>query len=97
MREHYKEDINISTVAEQLQISEGYLSRVFKKETDYTFTTYLSYYRMKVAMELLKEGNLKVYEVADAAGYSDTAYFSAQFKKIVGIAPSEYQDRVREH
>ena len=97
MREHYKEDINISTVAEQLQISEGYLSRVFKKETDYTFTTYLSYYRMKVAMELLKEGNLKVYEVADAAGYSDTAYFSAQFKKIVGIAPSEYQDRVRGH
>ena len=95
IREHYKEDINISTVAEQLQISEGYLSRVFKKETDYTFTTYLSYYRMKVAMELLKEGNLKVYEVADAAGYSDTAYFSAQFKKVVGIAPSEYQERVR--
>ena len=84
IREHYKEDINISTVAEQLQISEGLLSRVFKKETDYTFTTYLSYYRMKVAMELLKEGNLKVYEVADAAGYSDTAYFSAQFKKNSG-------------
>ena len=60
--EHYKEDINISTVAEQLQISEGYLSRVFKKETDYTFTTYLSHYRMKVAMELLKEGKLKVYD-----------------------------------
>ena len=95
IREHYKEDINISTVAEQLQISEGYLSRMFKKETDYTFTTYLSYYRMKVAMELLKEGNLKVYEVADAAGYSDTAYFSAQFKKLVGISPSEYQERVR--
>ena len=31
IREHYREDINISTVAEQLQISEGYLSRVFKK------------------------------------------------------------------
>lgn len=93
--EHYKEDINISTVAEQLQISEGYLSRVFKKETDYTFTTYLSHYRMKVAMELLKEGKLKVYEVADSVGYSDTAYFSAQFKKVVGIAPSEYQERVR--
>ena len=68
-------------MAEQLQISEGYLSRVFKKETDYTFTTYLSHYRMKVAMELLKEGKLKVYEVADSVGYSDTAYFSAQFKK----------------
>ena len=95
IREHFREDINISTVAGELEISEGYLSRVFKKETDYTFTTYLSYYRMKVAMELLKEGNLKVYEVADAAGYSDTAYFSAQFKKLIGISPSEYQDRSR--
>ena len=50
---------------------------------------------MKVAMELLKDGKLKVYEVADSVGYSDTAYFSAQFKKVVGIAPSEYQERVR--
>ena len=39
IREHYQEDINISTVAGELEISEGYLSRVFKKETDYTFTT----------------------------------------------------------
>ena len=43
----------------------------------------------------LKDGKLKVYEVADSVGYSDTAYFSAQFKKVVGIAPSEYQERVR--
>ena len=93
IREHYKEDINISTVAEQLQISEGYLSRVFKKETDYTFTTYLTWYRMKKAMTLLKDCRVKVYEVAEQVGYSDTAYFSAQFKKVTGISPSEYQDR----
>lgn len=50
---HYREDINISTVAADLEISEGYLSRVFKKETDYTFTNYLTLYRMKVATKLL--------------------------------------------
>ncbi len=47
IREHFREDINISTVAGELEISEGYLSRVFKKETDYTFTSYLTLYRMK--------------------------------------------------
>ena len=52
IREHYQEDINISTVAGELEISEGYLSRVFKKETDYTFTSYLTLYRMKKAMTL---------------------------------------------
>lgn len=95
IREHYREDINISTVAGELEISEGYLSRVFKKETDYTFTSYLTLYRMKIAMNLLKDCRVKVYEVAEQVGYSDTAYFSAQFKKVTGISPSEYQDRSR--
>ena len=90
---HYREDINISTVAADLEISEGYLSRVFKKETDYTFTNYLTLYRMKVATKLLSDCRVKVYEVADQVGYSDTAYFSAQFKKFLGVSPSEYQDR----
>lgn len=93
--EHYNEDITISTVARNLEISEGYLSRVFKKETDYTFTNYLIFYRIKLAMNLLKNCRLKIYEVADQVGYSDTTYFSAQFKKIVGISPSEYQERCR--
>ena len=95
IREHFREDINISTVAGELEISEGYLSRVFKKETDYTFTSYLTRYRMKKAMSLLKDCRVKVYEVAEQVGYSDTAYFSAQFKKLIGISPSEYQDRSR--
>lgn len=94
IHKHYSEDINISTVAGNLGISEGYLSRMFKKETDYTFTNYLIFYRIKLAMELLKDYRVKVYEVAYQVGYSDTTYFSAQFKKIVGVAPSEYQDLV---
>lgn len=90
---HYQEDISISTVAHALEISEGYLSRMFKKETNYTFTNYLIYYRLRLAMELLMDCRVKIYEVADQVGYSDTAYFSAQFKKIVGLSPSEYQGR----
>lgn len=93
IRKHYQEDITISTVAEYLEISEGYLSRVLKKETDYTFTSYLTFYRMQVAMSLLKDCRVKVYEVADQVGYSDTAYFSVQFKKLLGVSPSEYQER----
>jgi two-component system response regulator YesN len=93
IRNHYKEDISISTVAAELEISEGYLSRVFKKETNYTFTNYLILYRLSLAMELLKDCRTKIYEVADQVGYSDTAYFSSQFKKNVGLSPSEYQGR----
>ncbi|WP_313183850.1 response regulator transcription factor [Lacrimispora sp.] len=90
---HCREDISLTTVARYLDISEGYLSRIFKKETNYTFTDYLIYYRIKMSMQLLKDQRLKVYEVADSVGYSDTTYFSNQFKKIVGMSPTKYQER----
>lgn len=95
IQNHYREDVTISTVAGHLEISEGYLSRVFKKETDYTFTNYLTFYRIQLAMNRLKDIRVRIYEVADQTGYSDTAYFSAQFKKVTGISPSEFQERYR--
>lgn len=96
IKHHYGEDISISSVAEYLQISEGYLSRVFKKETTYTFTNYLSFYRIVMACAFLKDRRMKVYEVTEKVGYTDTAYFSTLFKKLMGVTPKEYQDKRQE-
>lgn len=56
---------------------------------------YLSQYRMHVAMQLLRDCRVKIYEVAEQVGYRDIAYFSSMFRKIVGVTPSEYQDRCK--
>ena len=89
---HYNDpDISVGSVAESLNISEGYLSHTFKKETDYTLLNYITRYRIHKAMELLKDCRVKVYEVAEQVGYRDIASFSATFKKYTGISPSEYQ------
>lgn len=91
--EHYHEpNIGVAAIARHLGISEGHLSHTFKKETDYTLLNYLTRYRIHRAMELLRDCRLKVYEVAEQVGYRDIAYFSATFKKLVGMSPSEYQD-----
>ena len=91
--EHYHEpNIGVAAIAQHLGISEGHLSHTFKKETDYTLLNYLTRYRIHRAMELLRDCRLKVYEVAELVGYRDIAYFSATFKKLVGMSPSEYQD-----
>ena len=91
--EHYHEpSIGVAAIAQHLGISEGHLSHTFKKETDYTLLNYLTRYRIHRAMELLRDCRLKVYEVAEQVGYRDIAYFSATFKKLVGMSPSEYQD-----
>lgn len=94
--EHYNDpSISVSAIAQSLGISEGHLSHTFKKETDYTLLNYLTRYRIHKAMELLRDCRLKVYEVAERVGYRDITYFSATFKKLAGISPSEYQDTCR--
>ena len=80
-------------IAESLGISAYHLSHIFKKETDYTVMQYITTLRMRNACKLLEDCRIKVYEVAEQVGYRDIAYFSSTFKKMVGVSPSEYQDR----
>ena len=94
MASHYGEStINVAKIAGAVGISEGHLSHCFKKETGYTVMGWLTRYRMKKAVELLSDHRNKVYEVAEKVGYKDIAYFSNTFKKIVGVAPSEIQEK----
>lgn len=94
--DHYADqDISITAIAAHLGVSEGHLSHVFKKETSYTVISYLTQYRIHTAMKLLQDCRYKVYEVAGLVGYRDVAYFGSTFKKLVGVSPSEYQDRCR--
>ena len=91
---HYADSgISITTIANHLGVSEGHLSHVFKKETNYTVVGYLTQYRIHMARKLLRDRNHKVYEVAELVGYKDVAYFGSTFKKLTGVSPSEYQDR----
>jgi two-component system response regulator YesN len=91
IREHYSDpDICVSEIAGALGISEGHLSHMFKKETGGTILFWMTRCRIREAIRLLREGSMKTYEVAEAAGYRDIAYFSSTFKRITGHSPSEY-------
>ena len=88
--EHYADaDISIAVIAEHLRVSEGHLSHLFKKQTGKTVSDYLKKVRIDAAMALLSSGRVKVYEAAAAVGYKDVTYFSATFKKLTGLSPSE--------
>lgn len=89
-------DISIKAAAQRMGISEGHLSHLFRKETDFTFLSYLTQCRIRAAKKLLKDHRYKIYEVAELVGYHDITYFSVTFKRFVGVSPSEYQDRYRE-
>ncbi len=91
---NYQQDITIKSVSDSLFISESYLSRLFKVKVGQTFGDYLTYYRIKKACELLKEPDGKIYEIANAIGYKDQRYFSVIFKKLVGVTPKEFKNKL---
>jgi len=95
IREQYMNDLSIKSVADQLYISESYLAKLFKSKMKYTFLELLTLYRMKEAVRLLEQSDLKIYQIALRTGYKDTRYFSNVFRKIVGVKPAEYRNGYR--
>ena len=75
-------------IADEVHVSEDYLTRVFKKELGLSPWDYLNRYRIWLACILLKNTGMSVNEVAEATGFQDQAYFCRVFKKIRGYRPS---------
>lgn len=96
IKSNYMNEITCLNVAEELGISESYLAKLFKRETGYTFVDYLTHYRVKMAIKIMKDEHPRIYELAYLVGYNDAHYFSATFKKVTGMSPSLYMDNVNE-
>lgn len=89
IQEHYKEAVTLHAVAEHCFVSREHLSRIFKKETGFGFNEYLNIYRLKKANAILLENpKSKVSQVAVSCGFGDSNYFSKQYKKMYGVAPT---------
>jgi two-component system response regulator YesN len=92
IEKYYMNDISLLTVSEFVHMNHIYLSRLIKKETGKTFLDILTRTRMEKACEMLKDGSMKAYEVAELVGLRDSGYFSQVFKKYFGMTPSEYRE-----
>ncbi len=89
--EHYKERITLGQAAEALNISQGYLSTAFKKQSGESFTNYVSVIKIEKAKELIASHQYMMYEVSDLLGFDTPFYFSKVFKKVTGMSPKEYE------
>lgn len=91
IREHYSEEISLNRVAAHIGVSQSYLSRVFGQETGKTFVNYLTQVRMEYIKEQLRCTDKSIEEICHEAGYKDTHYFYALFKKREGCTPTDYR------
>ncbi len=95
IHEFYQTGIMLDDISRKLDMTPEYLGTLFHRETGTTFSTYVKTYRISKAKELLVGTNLKLYEIAEKVGYSDSKYFSRIFKEITGQLPTEYRRSVK--
>lgn len=89
---NFNKNITLKEVADEVFLSQNYLSELFKKEMGEGFYDFLSRYRIQVAKDLLLTTNLRVYEIAENVGYNDSITFGRAFKKITGATPNSFRN-----
>ena len=92
---NYMTPLKLENIAPLFGYNCSYLGKLFKQKTDKSFNTYLDELRISHSKELLRQGELKIYEVAEKVGYSNVDYFSTKFKRYEGVTPAEYRRQQR--
>lgn len=88
---HYHNDIGIDEVSDYVGLSASHFCTLFKQVSDSTFLEYVTQCRIEKAKYILKNTEVKVYQLAPLVGYQDSKYFTQVFKKLTAMTPSEYR------
>ena len=89
---HIKERITIEDLADELGVSSGYLSRLFKKETGVSVSAYIRRQKIDMAKNLLRFSDYSMIEIANRLSFSSQSHFIQQFREVVGMTPKKYRD-----
>lgn len=91
IQKHFRDsNLKIKDAAEQSFISEVYFRRLFKETFGTSPRKYIVTLRIQNAVGLISAGYFSLSEVAVMSGYNDYKYFSVEFKRVMGVSPSEY-------
>ncbi|OPJ56607.1 response regulator [Clostridium oryzae] len=94
IKRNFEKDLTLKNLAKEFFINPVYLGQLLKKKLGMYFNDYLHYIRVEEAKKLLRRSNLKLYEIANRVGYSDTNYFINKFEKITSLTPVQYKKSV---
>ena len=92
LKDHYKEKLTSSVIADELNLYQGYFCRIFKKNFSMRFSDYLNMYRLEKAKNLLLKTDISVTEVAYEVGYDNPSYFTKIFRIQNGVSPKKFRE-----
>ena len=88
---HYREQISIKNVANDLYLSESYISKIFSKKIGYSFRDYINSLRITEAKKMLKITDIGITDIMYSCGFSNQSSFNRIFYDNVGCTPTEYR------
>lgn len=92
VQEHYEEDMNLKTLSYKYHMNASYLGQIFQKEVGCSFAQYLSNTKNAAAKDLILNTNMKIHDIAEKVGYTDTSYFYRKFKQCYGVSPASLRE-----
>ncbi|MCR8631635.1 helix-turn-helix domain-containing protein [Paenibacillus radicis (ex Xue et al. 2023)] len=92
IHKEFDTDLTIDSCADRLHYNSSYLSTLFKKSMDISFSAYLAQYRHQVALKWLKETDMPIKDMAEKLRYNNPQNFIRSFRKLEGISPGKYRE-----
>lgn len=92
IQHEYDADLTLEACAARLHYNANYISSIFRKETGYSFSEYLTMYRFKKAKEWLRDTEMPVKEIAARLRYNNSQNFIRSFRKVEGVTPGQYRE-----
>lgn len=90
---NYKDDISLNSVAKSLNLSESHISHLFTNKIRINFRDYINSLRLQTSLQLLKQGELSITDIASESGFETIRTFNRAFRKKFGVSPREYLKR----
>ncbi|MBB3113954.1 AraC-like DNA-binding protein [Paenibacillus phyllosphaerae] len=93
LRRHYREDVKLQQLGEELRFHPIYIARCMQAEFGCPPIEYLLRYRVEQAKLLLLRTDFTIARIAEEVGFHQAAYFTARFTRYEGISPRQYRQR----
>ncbi|WP_438446056.1 response regulator transcription factor [Gorillibacterium sp. sgz5001074] len=91
---HYTENISLKSIAAQFYMNPVYLGQLFRKTYGVYFNDFLLHLRVQEAKKLLRQTDMRMYEIAEKVGFQNADYFVTQFEKLEQVTPTEYRNKL---
>ena len=94
LNKHYTQAVSLDEVASFTAMNPTAFCRYFKENTGKTFKQHILEMRIGYACKLLAAGKLNISQISTACGFESIAPFNRSFKKITGLTPTQYKEKV---